>query len=396
MLLVACALTMTTLTSLSIPDLLQQVDAKRLRSSVEKLASFQTRNTLSATLNDAAKWLQGEYQRIPGVQATLFEYVLPKSRRVPEDKKVVEVVAWLNGSGSKAKSLEELRGQRIILIGGHMDSLNLQVDAATGRAPGANDDASGTAAALECARVMAGGNWSQTVVFVGFSGEEQGLNGSRALAKFAKANGWLLEAVLSNDMVGNSGNNAGQTDKKHLRVFSDEVEINNSRELARFIELSVRRHLKGFGVKLVFRADRFGRGGDHTPFSQEGFSAVRFIEVHEEYTRQHTPDDLPKFMDWAYLANSTRVNLAVLCELANAGEAPTDVKIVRDQSHDGSLTWKGVAGTKYVVYWRSTTSPIWEGTVAVGEANKATVPKVNKDDHVFAVGAVGGVPVSAN
>ena len=387
---------MANVTPPSIPDLVSQVDAKRLRATVEKLASFQTRNTLSETLNDAAKWLQGEYRSIPGIQSTLFEYVLPKSRRVPEDKKVVEVVAWLNGSGSKAKSLEELRGQRVILIGGHMDSLNLQVDAATGRAPGANDDASGTSAALECARLMAKAQWSQTVVFVGFSGEEQGLNGSRALAKFAKANGWLLEAVLSNDMVGNSGNNAGQIDKKHVRVFSDEVEINNSRELARFIELSVRRHVKGFGVKLVYRADRFGRGGDHTPFSQEGFSAVRFIEVHEEYTRQHTPDDLPKFMDWTYLANSTKANLAALCELANAGSSPTNVRITRDQSHDTTITWKGVAGTKFVVYWRSTTSPIWEGTISVGASEKITITKVNKDDHFFAVGTEGGIPIAAN
>jgi Zn-dependent M28 family amino/carboxypeptidase len=396
MLWVVCALSMANVTPPSIPDLVSQVDAKRLRATVEKLASFQTRNTLSETLNDAAKWLQGEYRSIPGIQSTLFEYVLPKSRRVPEDKKVVEVVAWLNGSGSKAKSLEELRGQRVILIGGHMDSLNLQVDAATGRAPGANDDASGTSAALECARLMAKAQWSQTVVFVGFSGEEQGLNGSRALAKFAKANGWLLEAVLSNDMVGNSGNNAGQIDKKHVRVFSDEVEINNSRELARFIELSVRRHVKGFGVKLVYRADRFGRGGDHTPFSQEGFSAVRFIEVHEEYTRQHTPDDLPKFMDWTYLANSTKANLAALCELANAGSSPTNVRITRDQSHDTTITWKGVAGTKFVVYWRSTTSPIWEGTISVGASEKITITKVNKDDHFFAVGTEGGIPIAAN
>ncbi len=395
MLLVGLVISMATITLQSTPDLLKQIDAKRLRSAVEKLASFQTRNTLSETLNDAAKWLQSEYQNIPGVQATLFEYILPKSRRVPDDKKVVEVVAWLNGSGSNAKSLEELRGQRVLLIGGHLDSLNLQVDAATGRAPGANDDASGAAAALECARIMAKQKWSRAVVFVGLTGEEQGLHGSRALAKFAKANGWILEAVLSNDTVGSSGNKAGQTEKKRVRVFSDEAESHNSRELARFIEWTVRKHMKGFGIKLVNRADRFGRGGDHTPFAQEGFSAVRFIEVHEEYTRQHTPDDLPEFMDWTYLANVTKSNLAVLCELANAGPAPIDVRVARDQSHDGSLTWKSVARTKYVVFWRSTTSPIWEGSVPVGEAFKATVPKVNKDDHFFAVGAVGGIPVLA-
>lgn len=375
-------------------ELLTQVDSGRLRKTVERLALFNTRNTLSPALAESANWLRDQYSSIPFVKSELFAYTIPAGRRVPEDKQVVQVVAWIDGEGRTASKFEDIGG-RVILIGGHMDSLNLQVPAETGRAPGANDDASGTAAALEIARIMAGKGWKQTVVFVGFTGEEQGLHGSRALAKFAKARGWQLEAVLSNDTIGSSSNKAGQKDEKNVRVFSDLAETHNSRELARFIELVVRKNMKDFGVKLVLRADRFGRGGDHTPFAQEGFSAVRFIEVHEEYTRQHTPDDLPEYMDWAYLAQVTKANLAAMAELANAGVAPSDVRIVRDQSHDTTVTWKGEAGTEYVVYWRDTGSPIWQGSMEAGPAGRLTVKGINKDDHIFAVGAKGGVPIEA-
>jgi Zn-dependent M28 family amino/carboxypeptidase len=268
------------------------------------------------------------------------------------------------------------------------------VDAATGRAPGANDDASGTALALEIARVMSSRKWTHTLVFVGWSGEEQGLHGSRALAKKAKAEGWKVEAVLSNDTVGSSSNKAGQKDDKRVRVFSDDAETHVSRELARFIEFTVRTEMRDFGVKLVFRRDRFGRGGDHTPFNEEGFNAVRFIEVHEEYTRQHTPDDLPEFMDWAYLANVTRANLAAMGALATAGDPPTNVRIDMRQGLDTTVTWEGV-GPNWVVYWRETTSPTWQGSYKVTGATRFTLQGINKDDHVFAVGAEGGIPVTA-
>lgn len=372
---------------------MDDIKPEALRATVEKLASFTTRNTLSPTLNEAAAWLADEYRKIPGFQVELMKYTVLKGRRIPEDKEVVQVVAVLPG-----------KTDRRIVIGGHLDSLNLQVDAATGRAPGANDDASGVAVALEAARAMADKKWENTIVFVGFTGEEQGLLGSRALADRAVKEKWDLMAVLSNDTVGSSGNLAGQKDEKRIRVFSDEYDAtppredrpaHNSRELARFIEFATRGKVPGFGVKLVFRADRFGRGGDHTPFAQAGFNAVRFIEVHEEYTRQHTPDDLPEHMDWAYLANVTRLNLSALTTLANAAPGPESVRVVQNQGHDTSLTWEAEPGVKYVVYVRETTSPTWEKAIEVGEVKETIVKGFNKDDHVFAVGSVGGVPVIA-
>lgn len=374
--------------------MLAAVDPARLRATVEKLASFNTRNTLSPGLNEAAEWLAGEYRKIPRLQVELMKYIIPKGRRVPEDREVVQIVAVLPG-----------KTDRRLVVGGHMDSLNLQAtDVATGRAPGANDDASGTALALELARVMAGRVWNQTLVFCAFSGEEQGLNGSRALAVRARAEGWKLEAMLNNDIVGSSGNKQGMKDTSHVRLFSDEFDPTPpdpdrlphvSRELARLAEWVVRRDIKDFRIKLVARRDRFGRGGDHTPFNENGFNAVRFCEMFEEFTRQHVADDLPEYMDFDYLANVTRCNLATLASLAEAGPAPTRVRYNTRQGHDTILNWTATPGTKYAVYWRDTASAAWEGYREVGETDTATIEKVNKDHHFFAVGAVGGIPVPA-
>ncbi|MCB0824979.1 MAG: M20/M25/M40 family metallo-hydrolase [Armatimonadetes bacterium] len=363
---------------------MQDVSAANLRATVEKLASYNTRNTLSATMPEAAEWLRSEFAKLPRMKTELMTYVAPKGRRVPEDMEVVQCVATLPG-----------KSDRILVMGGHMDSLNLQVDAKTGRAPGANDDASGVAATLECARLLSQKEHEQTIVFVGFTGEEQGLLGSRALAEKAKAEGWKIDGVLSNDTVGSSSNLAGQKDEKHVRVFSEEGEDHNSRELARFLEWEVRQGGGDFRLKLVLRRDRFGRGGDHTPFVQNGFNAVRFIEVHEEYTRQHTPDDLPEHMDWNYLANVAKCNLIGLTSLANAGPSPSNVRIKMDQGHNTTVTWKSNGAKVHTVYWRDTRSAVWEGHVDVKDAEEATIPLVNKDDHFFAVGAEGGVPTEA-
>lgn len=367
-----------------IKALLAQVDRKRLQVTVEKLASFPTRNTSSPGLCEACDWIAAEFRALPGVEVEIMSYPVKASQRVPADITAVQVIATLRG-----------KTDRTLLVGGHIDTINMSADPLTGRAPGANDDASGVALTLEMARVASQHKWNQTLKFVAFSGEEQGLLGSTALAKRAKAEAWPIEAVFSNDMVGNSVSKAGLKDNKRVRVFSEEGATHNSRELARFIEWTVRQNVKGFGINLVFRRDRFGRGGDHTPFVAEDFTAVRFVEVCEEYSHQHTPDDLPEHMDFGYLANSVRANLAAFTTLANAAVAPTTVRVVRDQAHDTSLTWKSEPGVSYGVYWRKTTSPVWEEYRVFGQVNKAKIDLVNKDDHVFAVGAVGGIPVEA-
>ena len=366
-------------------QLVDRISADRLVATVEKLASFETRNTNSDGLTRACEWAAAELRKIPRLQVELMTYPVKAGRRIAEDREVVQVVAVLPG-----------RTDRRILIGGHIDSLNLRVDPKTGRAPGANDDASGVAVTMELARVFAQREWENTIVFVAFSGEEQGLFGSTALAKRASEEGWKLEAVFNNDTVGSSSNLAGYRDDRHVRVFSETGDDHQSRELARFIEWQVRQELDDFGVKLVFRRDRFGRGGDHTPFVREGFNAVRFIEVHEEYTRQHTPDDLPEFIDQDYIRNAARANFVAMAAIANSKPSPQNVRIRRDQGHDTTLHWEGIPGTKYVVYWRDTASPIWQGVYRAGEVSEFKVMGINKDDHTFAVGSDGGIPVEAH
>jgi Zn-dependent M28 family amino/carboxypeptidase len=306
---------------------------------------------------------------------------------VPVEKEVVEVVATLPGETDHR-----------IIIGGHFDSINMveraNLDAI---APGANDDLSGMSQAMECARVMSTRKWKNTLVFVAFSGEEQGLLGSRALARRAKAESWKIDAVLSSDIVGNSESLNGQSDKHHVRVFSEEATTHNSRELARFIEWNSRGKLRGFSPILVFRRDRFQRGGDHSSFNAEGFTAVRFTEVYEEFSRQHSKDDLIQFVDFNYLANVARLNLLTAATLADADPAPTGVRLDPRQAHDTIIRWKAAPGQKYTVYWRDTSSPVWKAAQEVDAGKgEATIVKVNKDDCFFAVGAAGGVPVEAN
>ena len=376
------------------------VDESRMKALIEHLAAFNTRNTSTPELEQAAHWVADEFRKIPGLQLEVFQYDIHQSQRIPVDKKVVEVVATLPG-----------RTDHRVIIGGHLDSINMTrgADLYTARAPGANDDLSGVALTFEAAHLMSQKQWNDTLVFVAFSGEEQGLLGSAALARHAKQEGWKIDGVLSNDMVSNSSDHLGEHDDRSVRVFSEESAAHESRELARYIEwlqntrkedlffdgdLTRKRTSKpGHAVKLVFRKDRFGRGGDHSSFNNEGFTAVRFVEVYEEYTRQHTPFDLPDHIDYRYLANNARVNILAASALANAPAPPTRVRVVRDQSQTTTLTWEGADGS-YVVYWRETTSPVWEAA-RVFKGNKAVIEKVNKDDHVFAVGTPGGIPVPA-
>lgn len=367
-------------------DLARQIEPDRMREVVSHLSAMPNRNTNNDTLTQAADYIAAQYRKIPGLQVEIMKYVAPRGQRVPVQKEVVEVVATLPGETD-----------RRIVIGGHFDSINMQETTnLNATAPGANDDLSGMSQAMECARVMAQRKWKNTLVFVAFSGEEQGLLGSRALARRAKAEGWKIDAVLSSDIVGSSVSLNGQSDKHHVRVFSEESPNHNSRELARFIEWNSRGKLGRFAPILVFRRDRYQRGGDHSSFNAEGFSAVRFTEVYEEFTRQHSKDDLIQFVDFNYLANVARLNLITAATLAESDPEPTEVRLAPRQSHDTIVRWKPMAGEKYVVYWRETSSPTWKGSRGVDAGKgEVTIEKINKDDYLFAVGSQGGIPVEA-
>lgn len=360
----------------------------RLRETVTALSSLHTRNTLSEGHKEAAELVASWYDRIPGVEVEIMDYTLPKGRRVPDDMPAKQVIATIPGTEPG-----------VILLGAHLDSLNLQVDAKTGRAPGANDDASGVALGLEVCRALASGKNRHTIKFAAFTGEEQGLHGSRALAKRAKAENWPIIAMLNSDTVGSSRNNNGQSEPNAIRVFSEEGD-HGSRDLARYLDWLITHKVPDFDVKLVLRRDRFGRGGDHTPFVQEGFPGVRFIEVYEEWAHQHTPDDTVENMDFDYLARVTQAQIAAVQSLANAPDAPSRARVDMRTTYHTRITWNAEPEVAYRIYWRDTASPAWQHSEAVGpfeDGNgRAEIKDFNKDDHVFAVGAEGGVPVEVN
>ncbi len=300
-----------------------------------------------------------------------------------------------------------------MLVTGHYDSRNSDTLDIEKAAPGANDDASGTAVSLECARVLSQLKFPATIVFLTVAGEEQGLNGSRHFAKSAKDQGWNVEAVLNNDIVG--GDKSAEQDRTVVRVFSEglpaaasERDIRRirglggendsaSRQLARYVTEVGRSYEVGVKPVMIFRLDRYLRGGDHSSFNQQGFAAVRFTEWREDFHHQHQDvrtengveyGDLPKFVDFEYVGRVARLNAATLASLASAPAPPANVRFeTKDLENDSTLTWEAAPGglaTEYEVLWRATTSPEWEHVQNVGKAARATL-KISKDNVIFAV-----------
>lgn len=403
---------------------LQQVSAQRIQADVEKLASFGTRLTLSAQdpaaisagrgIGAAREWIKSEFERYSKdcggcLEVKTDTFTEQPTERIPKATEIANVYAVLKGTDNAS-------AKRIVLVTGHYDSRNSDILDASGDAPGANDDASGTAVSLECARVLSKMKFRATIIFLAVAGEEQGLNGSRHFAKMAKDQGWDLEAVLNNDIVG--GDKSAEQDRSVVRVFSEGVPTaatdqdirrirglggesdSGSRELTRYIFDVGRTYDAGVKPMLVFRLDRFLRGGDHSSFNQQGFSAVRLTEFREDFHHQHQNvrtengidyGDLLKFVDYEYVAHVARLNAATLASLAAAPAPPANVHILtKDLENDTTLTWDASPSgepAEYEVVWRATTSPEWEHAQSVGSATRATL-KISKDNVIFAVRAV--------
>jgi hypothetical protein len=403
---------------------LKQVSPERIRANIEKLASFGTRSTISAQdpaamtsgrgIGAARAWIESQfelYSRDCGgcLQLNVQGFTEPAADRIPEPTQIVNVYAVLKGTDAED-------AKRIVLVTGHYDSRNSDILDPKGDAPGANDDASGAAVSLECARVLSKLKFPATIIFLTVAGEEQGLNGSSHFAKVAKEQGWNIEAVLNNDIVG--GDKSAEQDHSVVRVFSEglpaaatEQEIrrirglggendSGSRQLARYIADVGRTYDAGVKPLLVFRLDRYLRGGDHYSFNQQGFTAVRFTEFREDYHHQHQNvrtengieyGDLPKFVDFDYVARVARLNAATLASLASAPAPPANVHLLtKDLENDSTLTWEASPGglaTGYEVLWRATTSPEWEHVQKCGNVQRATL-KLSKDNVIFAVRAV--------
>lgn len=407
---------------------LRDVSAKRIEQTIVKLVSFYTRQTLSSDMpvssgkgaTAAADWIKSqfeEYSKDCGgcLEVKTDEFTQEPGPRVPQPTKITNVYAILKGT-------DAANAGRIVLVTGHYDSRNSETNDITKEAPGANDDGSGTAVSMECARVLSKHKFPATIIFLTVAGEEQGLDGSAHFAKMARAQGWNIEAVLNNDIVGGDRTPGATGQNPHVvRVFSegiptsataDEKQIkmiralgsendSPSRELARYIAATSQEYLppKTFQPMLVLRPDRFLRGGDQTSFNQQGYAAVRFTEYRENYNHQHQTlrtengveyGDLPKFVDYDYTANVARVNVATLGSLAAAPAPPANVRILTKQvQNDSTLTWEaspaGLA-TSYEVLWRDTTASEWQHAKDVGNVTKTTLP-MSEDNVFFAVRA---------
>jgi Peptidase family M28 len=405
-----------------IASALKQISPARLQATIEKLVSFQNRSTLSAQdpesiaagrgIGAAREWIKSQFESYSRECSGCLEvkedsFTENPTERIPKPTVITNVYAVLKGT-------DPANAKRIVLVTGHYDSRNSDNANGTDAAPGANDDGSGTAVSLECARVLSKLKFPATIVFLTVAGEEQGLNGSRHFAQMAKSESWDLEAVLNNDIVG--GDRSPQQDTGVVRVFSEGVPaaasdqdlrlIRNlggesdsaSRQLARYIAQVSRTYSSPVEPMLVFRLDRYLRGGDHFSFNQQGFAAVRFTEFREDYHHQHQNvrtengieyGDLPRFVNFDYLAGVARLNAASLASLASAPAPPSKVRLLtKELTNDSTLTWEASPGAAgYEVLWRSTTSPEWEHAQSAGNETRITLDK-SKDNVIFAVRAV--------
>ena len=387
--------------------LVANVSAERLAADVQALAGFGTRHIYSDTasptrgIGAAREWIRAEFARAsPRLQVAFDTYqVVTQGSRLPRDVELRNVVAVLPGASP-----------RRIYVSAHYDSVARRTDGGGGEtgfdwtradndAPGANDDGSGTALVIELARVFAqsGFQFDATVVFIALAGEEQGLVGAKLHAQRAAAEGWRIDAVLNNDIVGNSRGGTGASEGDRVRVFSEGPEDSPSRQIARYVRRVAMRYQPGHDVTLVARADRFGRGGDHTAFNQHGFAGVRVTEANEAYQRQHTVADTADGVDSTYLQRNARVNAAALAGLALAPPAPVVVnergapRLSRGASgYDAALSWAASPGAVgYRIVWRQAWAPDWEHELTVGAVTEATLPLLSVDDAVIGVAAIG-------
>jgi Zn-dependent M28 family amino/carboxypeptidase len=404
-------------------DIIEDCSAARIGADVETLVNFGTRHTLSDTLSEtrgigaARRWIKKEFEKISADCGDCLEVSYQKglaiaenNRRIPEDTWIVNVMAIKRGT---------LYPDRYIIMSGDIDSRVSDALNGTDESPGANDNASGMAGVLEAARVLSAYDFPGSIIFVGLSGEEQGLFGGRFLAEYAKEQGWDIQGILNNDMIGNIKGIDGVIDNRSFRIFSEAAlpdeneqqriwkrfyggEVDGiSRQLARYVHRMVSYYMPMMNPMLIYRLDRFGRGGHHRPFNDAGYAGIRIMEAHENYNQQHqdlrTEDgieygDKLKHVDFDYAASLTAVNAITLAGIAWAPPAPTGLMIGGAVQPSTRLKWDAstddsIAG--YKIYWRDTTSPQWQYSRYVGKVNEFTLKNVVIDNYLFGVVSVG-------
>ena len=404
-----------------IDAIVKEISPQRIEAYVNKLVSFGTRHTMSDTTSDtrgigaARRWIKSEMERCGAgrLEVRFDSHLHPVDNRISRPTEIVNVVATLPGTQAASKD-------RMYVVSGHYDSRVTDVMNYTDDAPGANDDASGTAAVIEMACVMARHKFDATLVFMTVAAEEQGLYGAGHFAREAKANKLNIAGMLNNDIIGSSHDEKGKQDNSRVRLFAEGVpplkeapspELRTllatggendsiTRQLARHVKDTGERYVPNFKVDIIYRRDRYLRGGDHSPFLDAGYAAVRFTEPNEDFRHQHQDlrsengvkiGDLPEFVDPDYVAQVARVNAASLASLALAPSAPQEVKVKTAALDNGTdLVWKAnaepdVAG--YRVVWRDTTAPLWQGARYVGNVTTARID-MSKDNVLYGVQAV--------
>lgn len=398
-------------------EIAARVSAEELHATIAHLVGFGTRNTLSDTRSDtrgigaARRWVKSRFETFSKACGGCIEVVTPAQtftgKRMPQPTEVMDIVAIQRGTSDPG---------RIIVISGHLDSRVTDVMDVTHAAPGANDDGSGTAAVIEAARVLSKYTFPATLVYASLSGEEQGLYGGKVLADYAKQQHWQVEADLNNDIVGNTQGEDGVVDNTVVRVFSEGTKSNEtleqakyrryhggevdspSRNVARYMSALADGYLTNFRVRMVYRTDRYGRGGDQVAFLEAGYPAVRVTEAHENYTRQHQDlrsengiayGDTIDGVDFAYLAQVTRLNAITLASMAKAPAPPGGVDSAGAVKSDTTITWQPSPGASaYRVWWRDTTASQWQRSYFAGDATTLVLKNVVIDDGFFGVSAV--------
>ena len=409
-------------TDQKIYDIIDAVSAERIKSDVKTLADFGTRHTLSDTVSDtrgigaARRWIKSEFEKIDSNCNNCLDVFYQKDlikkgdgARIVHDVEIVNVLAIQKGAKYP---------NRFILMSGDIDSRVSDPTDFTSDSPGANDNASGMAGTIEAARVLSKYKFDNSIIYVGLSGEEQGLYGGKGLAAYAKEKGWEIIGIMNNDMIGNIKGVDGVIDNRTFRIFSEPVppteteqernsrrfyggEVDGiSRQLARYIHKNVKTYMPEMNPMLVYRLDRFGRGGHHRPFNDAGFAGIRIMEAHENYTQQHQDvrtenginyGDTFEHVNFPYAKKLTAVNAINLASLASAPPPPKNLKIGGIVEPSVKFQWEKVDddAVGYKIYWRDTTSPTWDYSRYVGDVSEFTLEGIVIDNFFFGVATVG-------
>jgi len=404
-------------------EIIESVSADRIEKDIRKLVSFGTRHTLSDTTSDtrgigaARRWIKSEFDKISKACEGCLEVSYMRNTvegdpetRIKEDAVIVNVLAIQRGTKYP---------NRYVIMSGDIDSRVSDALNATDDSPGANDNASGMAGAIEASRVLSNYEFESSIIYVGLSGEEQGLFGGKFMAEYAKENDWDIIGVLNNDMIGNIEGVNQVIDNRSFRIFSEPTPVTEterqrrmrryyggevdgiSRQLARYIHKMTENYMPEMNPTMIYRLDRFGRGGHHRPFNDQGFAGVRIMETNENYTRQHQDlrtengieyGDVIEGVDFDYAKKLTAVNAINLAALAWAPQQPENVEIAGAVQPSTSLRWEMVEDENlagYKIYWRETTAPQWQYSKYVGKVDEYVLENVVIDNYLFGVAAVG-------